>query len=299
MIYLQYIIPMDKLYSLNDTEYKKTINKYDFLFIKQLLLSNFIVLFKKCISIVKELLEYIKDYKIHKSIYKELENFEYNIKMSRLDQSVIVDRLYKTILKNKKIITELYKLNDFTLKNIINFFNKDNINSIYETINGVFGVKEPVYDSMFTDVFSEEEYDKTIVVVKLLFNKVFNDNTDNNPVIDTDTKPFYDECLKRVDNIDYKSINKHVDIIKNEYLDKEIDKLSDNKILEFKDVIIDCIEDSNLLDGVDVDYKKNINTYLKLLIDNKSKTTTFLNLIRNIYYLLVLSDRYLDIKLQM
>ena len=288
---------MDKLYSLSNSEYKKTINKYDLLFIKQLLLSNFIVVFKKCISIVKELLEYVKDYKIYKTILKALDDFEYNIKMSRLDQSVIVDRLYKTILKNKKIITELYKLNDFTLKNIINFFNKDNINSIYEAINSVFGTEEPLYDNMFTDVFTEEDYNKTVIVVKLLFNKIFNDSTVNN--VNEDIKPFYNECLNRIDNIDYNSINKHVETIKNEYLNEEIDKLTDYKICEFKDVIIDCIEDSDLLNGIDFDYKKNINTYLKLLIDNKMKMATCLNLIKHVYYLLVLSDRYLDVKLQM
>ena len=69
---------MDKIYLLDNLNYLSIKTKYDNLFIKQVLLSNFNILFKKCCTITKMILNNLinnSELNFYKTILKELRNF--------------------------------------------------------------------------------------------------------------------------------------------------------------------------------------------------------------------------------
>tara|TARA_B110000263_G_scaffold72932_1_gene63767 strand:+ start:2328 stop:3494 length:1167 start_codon:yes stop_codon:yes gene_type:complete len=135
---------MDKLYLIDNLEYKNLFKKYDKLLIKQFLLSNFIILINTNINFIYKFINLnINDNNPNKKIiFDELKSIEKKLKIVKhIDQSVIIEKIYIIILNNKNTINSLYNPNKIdntiSIKKWFNFLIfKDNIN-ITKIINGL------------------------------------------------------------------------------------------------------------------------------------------------------------------
>tara|TARA_Y100000389_G_C17426452_1_gene499835 strand:- start:233 stop:1423 length:1191 start_codon:yes stop_codon:yes gene_type:complete len=173
---------MDKIYSLSDAEYHVFYEKYkkDLVFIKQILLSNFTILMNKNIDILKKLVSNNLSDKneLKETVLSEFNAVEQKLKVVKvIDQSVIIDKIYVLIRKNKDIILNLYnpeKIDStISIKKIFNFMTCDNnvnLKKLYTGMHWLFkkygNNNNNNANSFINDMFNGDDKTRIQTIIK-------------------------------------------------------------------------------------------------------------------------------------
>lgn len=227
--------------------------------------------------------------------------------------------IYNNILNNKTLISDLYKLNEFTIKKILNFLTVDNLNILYDIFIWLFenyyDKKNPNYNKILNGFIKTNDNILKIKTIKKLIN---NDDLFNNKELiillkiilkntyldDLFNKQIDKEILDKINNIDNYIINKYIESIKVYFYDIELTNLKKEDILFLKTILINFIKEIDFVNIINRCYLDKIALFLienKIIIDNflKNNLDNLLDLNKNLYYLFIISERYFDLKLEM
>lgn len=261
---------LDKIYELTDHEYNNFFNskKKDISLILQILSSNIIILVNHNIKLLGEMFKY------NVPLHNKLNEFSKKLTLVKhLDDSLIVNELYPVMLNNKRIIVEIYN----KYKNID--FEKTDVRTILLFI---------------VDILSNDDLYKLYLNLDLKSLVVLNDSTKSiinvlKQLIYVNDRSKYTEFLNVLYDIDDDSID-IIDNVSEHVIKKYSDKILNANANEIVPLLIDFCKDINIYDNTISNY---INIYEIIFTNIKEFNTIF----KNIYNILVLSERYFKAKL--
>jgi len=326
-----------EIYLNDVDKYNELFNAYakkkDIILLKSKLILNYIFYIKKILytfnNLINNLLP-IKSCLLYNKVYEHINSLIFKIDLlKKTDDSIILETSYQYILEYSNTIKKLYK--SFILNDNNCFFNKDfdklivlfkefNIDKNYKSVTDDLDTNKNQYLIDFLENLKKKLLDNNLELKENIITHIVNNKKHDNNEINLIASALI-MSLKNKDNI----LNKEFIL---SYIYQKIKnydiKLYDNnneKVMQIKTIIDKMIDDIFYMlnnENKNIDIEKdikflnttfNLNVEIDKLIDliynycdilifyKKLFTNDLKDIIKSIYYLLIISERYNDLEL--